>query len=85
MKQDKEDTRQKIEEQTKEFLKKGGKVDYVKGSERNASYNITFKLGVKNVPIYSRTVSPQSNYLKKKWAKAKDALEKARNKKLSDD
>ena len=48
MKEDKEDARQKIEEQTKAFLEKGGKIDYVEGSERNASYNITFRLGVKN-------------------------------------
>jgi len=78
MKQDKEDVRQKIEEQTKEFLKKGGKVDYVEGSERNAAYRVTFRLGVKNVPVYSRTTSPNSNYLKRKWAKKQADLEKAR-------
>ena len=78
MKEDKEDARQKIEEQTKAFLEKGGKIDYVEGSERNATYNLTFKLGVKNVPVYSRTISPQSKYLKRKWAKAKADLEKAR-------
>ena len=47
MKEDKEDTRQKIEEQTKAFLEKGGKIDYVEGSERNAAYRVTFRLGVK--------------------------------------
>jgi len=78
MKQDKEDTRQKIEEQTKAFLEKGGKIDYVEGSERNAAYNVTFKLGVKNVPVYSRTISPQSEYLKRRWAKKQAELEKAR-------
>ena len=78
MKQDKEDTRQKIEEQTKAFLEKGGKIDYVEGSERNATYNITFKLGVKNVPVYARTISPQSEYLKRRWAKKQAELEKAR-------
>ncbi len=41
MKEDKEDARQKIEEQTKAFLEKGGKIDYVEGSERNATYNIS--------------------------------------------
>ncbi len=78
MKEDKEDTRQKIEEQTKAFLEKGGKIDYVEGSERNAAYRVTFRLGVKNVPVYSRTTSPNSNYLKRKWAKKQADLEKAR-------
>ena len=78
MKEDKEDARQKIEEQTKAFLEKGGKIDYVEGSERNAAYRVTFRLGGKNVPVYSRTTSPNSNYLKRKWAKKQADLEKAR-------
>ena len=78
MKEDKEDARQKIEEQTKAFLEKCGKIDYVEGSERNSDYRVTFRLGVKNVPVYSRTTSPNSNYLKRKWAKKQADLEKAR-------
>lgn len=49
----KELERKEIEAATKEFLKSGGKIDKVEGSERNATYNISFRKGSKDAPVYA--------------------------------
>ena len=49
----KEVERKEIEAATKQFLKAGGKIDNVEGSERNATYNISFRKGSKDNPVYA--------------------------------
>ena len=44
--------RAELEAEVAEFLKNGGKIDYVTDSSRNKGASIKFTLGVKNVPVY---------------------------------
>jgi hypothetical protein len=43
--------RAELEAEVAEFLKNGGKIDYV-DSSRNKGASLKFTLGVKNVPVY---------------------------------
>ena len=49
----KEVERKEIEAATKEFLKAGGKIDKLEDSTRNATYNISFRKGSKDNPVYA--------------------------------
>jgi len=44
--------RAELEAEVAEFLKNGGKIDYVTDSSRNKEASIKFTLGVKKVPVY---------------------------------
>ena len=59
--------RSELEAEVSEFLKKGGKIDYVTDSSRNKGASVNFTLGVKRVPVYEKKGSIVSyNNVKKK-------------------
>ena len=45
--------RAELEAEVAEFLKNGGKIDYVTDSSRNKGASLKFTLGVKKVPVYA--------------------------------
>ena len=58
--------REELEAEVAEFLRNGGKIDYVDAS-RNKGANIKFTLGVKKVPVYEKrgSIVSYSNVKKK--------------------
>jgi len=46
--------RAELEAEVAEFLKNGGKIDYVTDASRNKGASIKFTLGVKRVPVYEK-------------------------------
>ena len=58
--------REELEAEVAEFLKNGGKIDYV-DSSRNKGASIKFTLGVKKVPVYEKrgSIVSYSNVKKK--------------------
>ena len=59
--------RAELEAEVAEFLKNGGKIDYVTDGSRNKGASIKFTLGVKKVPVYEKkgSIVSYSNVKKK--------------------
>tara|TARA_Y100000401_G_C8136407_1_gene132695 strand:- start:220 stop:480 length:261 start_codon:yes stop_codon:yes gene_type:complete len=59
--------REELEAEVAEFLRNGGKIDYVTDASRNKGASIKFTLGVKKVPVYEKrgSIVSYSNVKKK--------------------